>query len=599
MPSRNKLREQITARDHDTIAAFIVSEMQGRKGAPDRVMLEKQWKEVDRQIRMDPKAVVSESNDPGEAWLPQIEMPGQASALEINVKDAKRLLFPASTEWYSVMANVDDDFLTSDVGSVLSEQRFQNEFPLDPEPLLNLSIHSAMDYLHKVSRFRETWLAMLKEAYKYGPFVGRWVVVQPAVIGAGYRGFSGRKIPTLIAGSIKNHYPDNSQQAVMQEGVFMEPSMIRRWFQKTEDLRRVTGKGWVRKALNELDDDNGKDGKKNHTELVEYEGDLWIPRSQGGFYLRNHLVTVALGAGPKVVRIREKDIPFHSYIHSQYDRDDIDTAYGTSPLLKGRTLQEMASEAANAVAQAAALLARPPISYDADDEELAADGGPQIAPGKMWKSSNPEAIQSHAVGDPGVALALLQGVVSMFDDLTSTNEPRRGADPTSHTTAFAADVASSRSILRTEEFVNEVEEGPMSTALYQEYFLMRRMDPFNIPIDVRGTKGFVRINPKKLPEQAEFTVHGSRGVLNKREKRESLINLTSLLANLTPMLAQMEPEAIPQFTEMVRDLIMQHGVQDAARYQRRTETTPGSGAAGQPALPEDIGGVPGGPAVAA
>lgn len=575
-------RSDITKRDHQTVADFIADEFRRRCKASRRAELAKQWKEVDRQIAMEPKAAIQRSGDPAENWLPQIEMPALAQALEILLADSTRLVFPVSTDWYTAFAKMDDDFLRGETPPMIVEQDLPNEPQIEPEQLVNLVVHSTLDRLHKLTGWRQTWKCLLNEALKYGTFVGRWAVIEQDKRGGDYRGLGNRKLPTLIPVSIKNHYPDDSWQAVMQEGVSIEPSMIRHWYQKTEDLKRADGPGWIRANLNRLEDGSGSREKRDHTEVVEMEGDVWIPRSQGGFYLRNKRLTVAITGGPSLLRVQDMNTPFRSYLTGYYQRDDIDSPYGTSPLLKGRPLQEIISESANRLMQAAILSTEPPIIYDEQDQQLQAQGGPKIAPQEQWSADNPDAIRAFEVGDPAAMFSILQGIMAQMEGLTQMNEPRRGETLTSHTTAYAADVAASRSILRTEDFVTGVEEGPLTTALYQEYFLLRKMSgTLSVPINSRGMQGFVEARPNTFPEEMEFIVHGSKGVLNKREQRENMVTLTTLVANLVPLLAQLEPEAIPNMGEMIRDLFRHFGVTDAARFERGAQGAPAQPAGAQ------------------
>src|SRR5690554_5037638 len=94
--------QSIEQRDLPLIAQSIVDELRAREKR--RADLEKQWKEIDRQLRMEPevshKLLANGKRDPKRAWMPEIELPLQAQTLEMLMADVRRLLFPANRDWF-------------------------------------------------------------------------------------------------------------------------------------------------------------------------------------------------------------------------------------------------------------------------------------------------------------------------------------------------------------------------------------------------------------------------------------------------------------------------------------------------------------------
>ena len=93
-------------RDFSRIAESIKAELDKRK--EQRKDLERQWKEVDRQVDMKPK---EKEPREGTDWMPEMELPLQTQALEVLTADARRLLFPREKNWFRVYAKATDEYI--------------------------------------------------------------------------------------------------------------------------------------------------------------------------------------------------------------------------------------------------------------------------------------------------------------------------------------------------------------------------------------------------------------------------------------------------------------------------------------------------------
>lgn len=582
------MEKKIRKSDFDKTAEWIHEEFKRRSGNTKRMELEAQWDDIDRQIALKAKPGDPRDNSSGQsvasdrrAWMSAIELPNQANALEVLTDDALRLMFPkVNTDWYSAMAVMDDDEIaeiqqnfsiggvTDDVVKEITATMGQ----MDQESL-DLLVHAVMDYSHNQYDYTSVWKTCLSEALKYGTAVARWVVAKRDVMTQHYRGVSDGKWPFLVPCSIKNVYLDDTLQATLKEGMEVAPSVIQKKFQNIDDLRMAAAKGgsdkgWILSNIAELSPKDMQGIKRNHVQLLEFEGDLLIPRSRDAIFVPNVVMTVAVGGSVKLVRYQENPFPFRSYLPFVYQKDDADSPYGTSPIMKGRPIQEAATEALNRTMDVACLQAEPPTLWDRQDNGLVGAGGPIIAPGAMMGVERVgEGVNTLKIGDLQGVTALYIALDKKYEEATGVNDPRRGGDLKSHTTALATDINASRSVLRTEEFVDSVERGALKTALYQEYWLIRdslKGKEITVPIDARGVKGHLTINGNALPEQVDFNAQGSQGAVTKRERAQNFLQFLALLANLKPLFDQ-EGTAL-RAKEIAMSAAAELGVVDADKY---------------------------------
>src|SRR5262245_26432833 len=113
---KERPKRRFDARDWDLIAENTADEYNSRKSR--RSTLEKCWKDIDRQIAMEPetsfKYIIKEGTrviDPKKAWMAEVELPLQAQALEVLTADARRLMFPDSGPWFRAHAEMTDEYL--------------------------------------------------------------------------------------------------------------------------------------------------------------------------------------------------------------------------------------------------------------------------------------------------------------------------------------------------------------------------------------------------------------------------------------------------------------------------------------------------------
>ena len=613
---------RIGARDWGKIAQLVLDERARRRDDAQRTHLEKMWKEVDRQVRMEPKprSDAETRGPPGSEWMPELELPLQAQALEVLAADARRLMFPADRDWFQAEAVVTDDYLESaEAVSAVYGDRAEIPSRITQEDA-NALAEAAILHFEAQYDFRRQVDRMNAEAFKYGTFVGRVGLVRRDVIATipgGVRRDSDM-IPALVPQSIREVYLDTTWQAAMHEGLYVQPSFIRCYSQNADDLKLAAQKGerdpekqnggWMPAQLAGIDTPTRK-----MVDLVELEGDLILPRSAGdALFVANVVVTVLDGAagnpstgsgGNRVIRLRYRDRPWRSYVVGAYHLEDARSPYGVSPLMKGYPIQTAATEALCRLVQAGALNVGPPVWMNASDYRYDVDL-PRIAPYEIWRTlTKPEVI---AVGNPAGLLQVYLGYLKQYEDLTGVSAPRLGAQTKSHTTAFAVDAEITRGLVRTVDYVSAALDGPLSDLLMRVYDLARDAFPAKraVPVWVERLNGFVAMTRALLPPAARFWAQGTGAPLEERDRQQRRLTALTTILKIEPLVMQAGGTPI-NLDRLRADLLKEGGIVDVERYipPRAIAPGPAAAAAGMPGAAAAAApgpGVPGadGPSVA-
>jgi len=521
-------QKKFDKRDFDYIATFIADTYASRKRR--RLDYDKQVKEVDRQLSMTPdvghKLDSQGRIDDRKKWMPEIELPLQAQALEVLTADARRMMSPDSGPWFDAHAAADDKYLEyMDTQTIITGDEMDVPSIMNQENIDNL-VRGTIGHWHRQYNFWDHVDQMNAEAFKYGVMIGRGRMVKKSVLFHANKGnlTKDQEIPVLFPRSIKNIYLDENEFNLMNAGYILGPSVICADTMHIEDMKLAVkhggtdphdmNGGWVQKNMAGLDGD-----EKGFIQTLEYEGDLTVPRQN--IRIRNAIVTVVQGKSNKesvnrVVRVRFAKQS--TYVIHKYHSEQIDSPYGTSPLLKGLPIQKMASDMANRILIAAAIHNEPPISWDPDDLNLAASGGPRMEPGAAWETTGN--IKVHPVGDPGIMMNMYQSMIQQHADVTGVNQPRLGAQTRSHTTAFAKEAELSRGTIRTVDYVKAALRGPMTKWLEMCYRMGRNNMTKTETIYIDAYKGFVDINKTHLPEKVVFNAQGAGGPQEEQAKEQ-------------------------------------------------------------------------------
>ncbi len=585
--------------DWKLIAEYVKAEKERRAQHSKRKEKERIWKEVDRQIRMEPIPV---KLPPGAGnkfdWYSELELSLQAQTLEVIQADSRRLRFPRGTAWFQAKAELSDIYIRR-----FEERRFNTAMLGDlPVPMkidqetADTLVHATMDHYHRLHDFRARCDLLDAEMIKYGTCVAR---VREVRRFNDFRYGVSRETrgPALIPCSIKNVFLDHSAALTMHEGEAIEPSFIENYWQVLEDVKRAArmgGKerGWRMAWINRLVANEAPDEHKGQVEILEFEGDLIVPKNRNPLFLPNVRVRVAVGKnGPDVIRFQENPAPFRSYIVGHYMREDVSDPYGSSPLMKGQPLAEACCAAMNDMMAVSRLNALPPISYDASDSRLTAAGGPTVHPQAQWATDAPNAIQPHQIGKLSDSIQLFATLLKMYEDETGVNDPRRGAEVKSHTTATHMDIQSTKGLSRTDDFVTSNNQGMMTTILHMQYAIAKMVmkPPVSMSIDANGIDGWAKVGSEDLPDGVVFEVNGAAGVLQERERAENfLLGITKAL-EITGLGLQLQTQGlvvtvpIPDLHQMVLEVLSRAGVENPDRFVPGQQGLP-EPAMGQPPL---------------
>lgn len=598
-------------KDFAAIADTVIEAHRERRDTPARRDRERVWKEIDRQRAMRPN-LAHKCDDQGTAianlqWLPEIELPLQAEALEVLTADAQSLLFPAAGPWFSAQAETSDEYLRRvDMTSLIAGD--ENEVPSKiTQDNVDQLVRALIEHWHRQYTFGTVVDHITAEAFSYGLGVGRVAMVKRSQLTNAQGGIfrSDARFPALIARSIRNTYPDDSPAAVMNEGLVIQPMTIESRRLRLEDLRRAANTGdsspesaiggWMPAALAGLEPD-----KQGQVEILEAEGDLIVPRrTTEALLLANAVVWVAVGGGQKpqsrVVRLRWREGPDSSYLWFPYHTEDLRCAYPTSPLIKGWPLQMAATNVLLSLLITAQLNALPPVRYDRTDPEFAAKGGPMIFPGARWGTLG--AVDTVPIGNPQALLATYVGLLQQYENVTGISPARRGAQTLSHTTAYAKNAELARGASRTVDFVKAILKGPMTRLLELEYRLGRpKVRNERFPIVSYG--GYVEVSADQLPERVHFEAYGAGTPADEQAQRDRRLASLQMAIQIDLMAKQAGQDTGLDLAAVQNQILREGGWNDVDVFFR------GAGMpapiAGTSGLARDLGaGVGAGPALAA
>ena len=593
-------KRRFDARDWDYIAEYVIEEYTRRKR--DRGDRERHWKDIDRQIEMEPdigfKKLPNGQIDTKKMWMSEVELPLQAQALEVLTADARRLMFPPNGPWFAAHAAVTDEYLRGidtkpiilgDENEVPSLINQDNADKLVQGFMLNIYRQSAAD---NSEDFFTRYDKINAESFKYGVGVGRarmWNRTLYLKMPRGVRKEQ-RKIPVLMPCSIKNLYLDDRKPS-MHSMQLLEPAHIAMDYIRLENLHMAASRGsndpedddggWMAKNLKNLVPDD-----KGYVTLLEMEGDIVVPRkTTRSVVIPGAIVTVVLGgkdsggnASKGVVRFRYRSTPYSSYLLHPYHYEGADDIYPASPLMKGRPIQIMCTDALNRLLDSAALKNSPPVSWDRTDAWFAQHGGPEIFPSALWGTTDPGSIKAHAEigGDPAALMGVFARGVSMYAELTGVLPARLGAQTTSHTTAFAKDAELQRGAVRTVDYVGQVGQGPVTRWLNMSYQMGRDAigDRETVTFFIDAYGGWVEVSKDQLPERAAFQWFGSGGPADEQQKSQKRVQSVGLAMQIDQMAVATGRQPTLNLPSLVTEVLREGGWTDVDPFIQQQGPTP-------------------------
>lgn len=547
-------------RDLKYLATWVVDEFHRRKNADERKEKEKQWKEIDRQIAMKPeiefKKLPNGQIDPKKAWMAEMETPFQALAQEVLTSDASRFMFPDNGPWFRANCALTDDYLRNfDYASIVhgDESKVPSKIAQDDCDKLveGFLLHCFRQYEHK-TQFDK----INAEAISYGMGIGRGRKQTKRVFIHSARGTysQDQKLPVIVPVSVKNTLLDDAKPS-MHSSQVLAPSHIAHEWMRYENLAIAASKGssdpdnedggWMPKQVGKIQPD-----KNGYIQIIEIEGDVIVPRKTvRSVVIPNAIITVALGsaesdqqpASKAVVRLRFRKHPFSSYLLFPYHFECADQIYSTGPLMKGRPVQMLITDALNRCMDSGALKVLPPISYDQNDPLFGQSGGPEIFPGAMWGSADSGSIKAHTEigGDPSALFQIMMQAVSLYAQLTGVLPARIGAQTVSHTTAYAKGAELQQGAVRTVDYVNSVGNGAITRWLEMAYTLGREAINKEISFFIDAYGGYVTIDKKMLPENVGFEWFGSGGPQDQNQRNANKIGAAEAAVKIDQLRIQL------------------------------------------------------------
>lgn len=584
--------DPMSPQSFNAVAEWIHNERRDRGLRRQSKGIEQMWKEVDRQVAMTPlRRTLAPGDDSQNTWMSSIELPLQFNTLEVILADARSLKFPRGTSWYEPSAYLSDAYLER--WEARREKRGiigKKPVPLQmDQETADILIKAAIDHYHRQYDFRQAVNLFDAESVKYGTSVVR---IHPVVFSKfdQPRMIRSREIegPAWTATSIKHLYLDDNVSQVTHEGVHVAPSHIREYWQSHKALMIAAQKGgpergWRKAEIAKLIPFDQQE-RKGTVQLLELEGDAVVPRSRDSIFMENVIVTVGVGQGePRVVRFRKSKVPFRTYVIGNYIRTEIDSPYGTSPLMKGQPVSEAATEATNQLMDAGALNVLPPMFYDGNDPTLAT--GVDFYPGSQSGIDNPDRIKFERPSDIAAMTVTLQVLLKLYEDLTGVNDPRRGSGLKSHTTAGAAEIEAGKGIARTEDFVSDQNIGPMTTGLSMDYVMIKDMMELQpVSVDQPPLDGWVEIGKNDLADDVNLKVHGAAGVFEERQKFDRFVQAVNVAGQVIAQAAALNIPVPQDYQAIITEIYARAGIENLAKFIGTADAA-SAGAAIESAVP--------------
>ena len=269
--TKERKRPRLTKADFDHIADYLVHTLYERKER--RKDLERDWKEVDRQIRMEPDIsykMINGTVPDYMAWLPETELPLQAQTLEVLNADARRLMAPTNGNWFEAHAAITDKYLDKvEFSSLIAGD--ENDVPsVITQDNADKLVQGTINHWNNQYDFWGHVDLINSDAFKYGLGVGVARMVRKSVVKIEGKGAirKDEMIPMLIPRSIKKTYIDDNYHAVMNEGIMIGGMQIYCYQQRFDDLVMAANSGstdpdsmdggWMTKNLKGLTAEEGE-----------------------------------------------------------------------------------------------------------------------------------------------------------------------------------------------------------------------------------------------------------------------------------------------------------------------------------------------------
>ena len=540
-------KRRFLSSDYEYIADYVKQQLGERKGLKERARHEVLWKEVDRQVRMEP--MERTSKDPDEEWRSALELGDLSTACEVLSADVLRLIFPQDRSWMQAHIQLEMERLAA---------REEIEFGEKPSKKMMRKIQTKADAeLRALMTQQHTDFGMrarvelsVKEALKHGSFVAEilWQENQQYKMGGV---FESAASPVWIPHSMWNCYPETLE---LGTDLMYSGSMI--------ITSEKTGE-WVMRQKNfiNLKTFQGRNTKpSNPVEIMTYYGDITVKRRTDDIFLPNMRIRVAEGTV-----IQAEPMNNISIVFSGYDRIDVRDPYFMSPLVKYSPNQKLTTIIANRFLDNVELKLEPPVVYNGNDAMLVKQGGPRMYPGaKSPTKGGTQDFKQVDIGDPSWAIPAVQFFKSEIQEGTGVSSARSGAQrQADRVTATQIEQEAQGAEIRTIDFVGKIEKGIRAYLYIQHELNKDHLKKYMFYNSEMGMKDFDELSKEDLPRKVHFEIVGSKGVLMERRRSEATSAVTAFalsnevtagLVNAEAVLKQMYLDAGNKTPEMLLNI---------------------------------------------
>lgn len=550
---------KITDKDFKKVEQALKAELDKRKNSTYRKSHESKWKEVDRQVILEPMDVVQADED---TWLATFELGELAKASEIMTADILRVVFPEMRSWFESHIEIPPDLDPKTGEEKTVDKKFQDK--------ADGRLRALMTQQHVDFGFRDRVELSLKEALHHGAFVAE---VTEDSMDMYFDGTSVKEIsaPTWKPHSMWNCWPDPSPSLVGTNMFYTGSMFIQQYMPRHKFLEQAVGEGWIPKALKKIpkEEHEQKDNRTKDVKLVYYWGDIIIPKSgevgessSEDMFLPNHKVILANG---KMVYIDSIKTPYPPIIFKGYEKMDVRDPYFMSPIIKQSPMQKIISTLANEFVNGIQLKTRPPLVYDGNDPDFVMNGGPSIAPGAKTSTKGSANFKLLEVGDPGAALKGIEfGLQVMKEGLG-----RPGVEVGNRATKAEVMTKQADSESGPFGFATKLDEA-LRTFLYMQHAMNLAKKDFkyayyNPELD---SNDFLRAKKEDLPQSVNFEVVGSKGVLGEERRHQGFVQATAFLSGSPIFAPLLEPE------EIAKQVYMDSGNKNPERFLKQGDIPP-------------------------
>ena len=550
-------KRKIAKKDWDKCAERVKAEHESRKGQKFRTKHEEIWKEVDRQIAMEPMRRYRKDGveiDP--EWRSVMELGELSKASEIITADVMRLTFPTNRSWLEVH---------SELPVELDPVSGKNSPDAKIQDMADRAYRALLVQQHMDFGLKGRYELSVKEALHHGSYVSeiRWEPRSRVYDGSS---LNMTAAPVWVPYSMWNSYPDPSP-SVIGTDLFYTGSMILVDFVPRHILKQIMkGDGWFTENFDKIPKktNSNKNVETEDIEIVKHYGDIVIDRGDGDIYLPNAKFLLANGIP---IYYAPNELPYPSIIYSGYERMDVRDPYYTSPLIKLSPMQKLGSQLANKLIDSMVMAVEPPVAYDANDPQLVLDGGPRMHPGAKIGVKGSYGVKEIKVGDPQSAMTGLEFVIAQLNQGLGINAIRSGAgDDVSDKTASEINMTDIKAEIRTGEFVDKQERHALRPFLYMQHELnkanLKSYTFYNPEIDAPD---FMTVQGSDIPQNVVFDVIGSRGAIGEKARSTAVANVTAGL------LSHPKTQNIPNVLEIAKMAYQDAGVKNPERIMNTEE----------------------------